>query len=149
MGTLSTSGHTDRWVRGKRSIAMLALALAIATLLPMAQASPAEAAATKKVCAPKKCVTVKTSKYCYPGKGCGKYQYRATRPGEYCSPSVGCVTYRGKGYKYIGGPKMTAKQRSQAQKCAASLAVSGLSFIGAGPTGVTILGAAVSAWGCS
>jgi hypothetical protein len=137
---------TSRYI-GKRSIA--ALTLLLATFLAVAQTSPAQAAATKKVCAPKKCVKVKKSRYCYPGDKCGKRVYRKLRNGEYCSPSVGCVTYKGQDYKYIGGPKMTAKQRSQARKCAASLGVSGLGFIGAGPTGVTILGVVVSAWGCS
>ncbi|NLU70158.1 hypothetical protein [Streptomyces sp. HNM0574] len=130
-----------------RSLAALALVLAM--FLTAAQASPAQAATTKKVCAPKKCVKVKKSKVCYPGDGCGKRAYKPWPAGSYCSPSVGCVSYKGKNYRFVGGPKMTPKQQDQARKCAASLGVSGLGFIGTGPLGVTILGVVVSVWGCS
>lgn len=105
-------------------------------------------AAPRRVCAPSgKCVT--TNNYCFPGDGCGKHAYREARPGQYCSSSVGCVSYRGKNYFYVGGPSMTAAQRTQALKCMASLGVAGLGFIGTGPGGVTILGVVVSIWGCS
>ncbi|MGW8378492.1 hypothetical protein [Streptomyces sp. ODS28] len=132
---------------GRRSVTVLALLFA--AFLVAAQAGPAEAAATKKVCAPKKCVKVKKSKYCYPGDGCGKRAYKRLPDTEYCSPSVGCVSYKGKNYRFVGGPKMTPKQQDQARKCAAGLGVAGLGFIGTGPTGITVLGAVVSAWGCS
>lgn len=119
-----------------------------AVAMTAASQNTAAAAAPRRVCAPSgKCVT--TNNYCYPGEGCGRFAYRAARAGEYCSSSVGCVTYRGKNYFYVGGPVMTPAQRTQALKCAASLAVSGLGFIGSGPGGVTILGVIVSIWGCS
>lgn len=134
-----------RWV-----IAMFAILAAL--FVTVGQASPAAAATTKRVCAPSgKCVKVKTSQYCYPGKkGCGKAMYREARPGEYCSSSVGCVTYKGKNYFYTGGPKLTDAQKLSSQKCAASLGVTWLGAIaGGGPVGITILGVAVSLWGCA
>ncbi|MBC9729553.1 hypothetical protein [Streptomyces sp. TRM68367] len=136
-----------------RRWAIALLALLAALTLTVGQATTANAASTKRVCAPSgKCVKVKKSQYCYPAKqGCGKTMYREARPGEYCSSSVGCVTYKGKNYFYTGGPKLTAKQKTQAQKCAASLGVSWLGAlgIGGGPAGVTVLGVAVALWGCS
>ncbi|MDK1473747.1 hypothetical protein QNO07_09990 [Streptomyces sp. 549] len=142
MRTFATGRYFDR-----RSFA--ALAFLLATILTAAQSSPAQAAAMKKVCAPKKCVKVKKSRICYPGDGCGKRAYRELPATTYCSSSVGCVSYKGKKYRFVGGTKMTPEQQTQAQKCAAGLGVAGLGFIGAGPTGVTILGVVVSAWGCS
>ncbi|WP_330317593.1 hypothetical protein [Streptomyces platensis] len=127
---------------------MATLSIFAAVMMAVALASPAEAA-SRKVCAPKKCVKVPASKYCYPGKGCGKRVYRDARPGEYCSSSVGCVSYKGKNYFYIGGPKLTDKQQLQVQKCASSLGVTWLGAAGTGPVGLTILGAAVSLWGCT
>lgn len=64
-----------------------------------------------------------------------------------CSPSVGCVTYKGKIYRYIGGPAMTSAQEAASQKCASSLGVTWLGAISSGPIGITILGVAVSLWG--
>ncbi len=135
-----------RWV-----IALLAVLAAL--MVTVGQATPADAASTKRVCAPSgKCVTVKKSEYCYPAKeGCGRQMYREARPGEYCSPSVGCVTYEGKNYFYTGGPKPTEAQKTLARKCGASLGVSWLGALGfgGGPVGVTVLGVAVALWGCS
>ena len=43
--------------------------------------------------------------------------------------SPACVSYKGQNYRFVGGPKVTEKQKSQARKCAASLGVSGLGFL--------------------
>lgn len=145
------NGATVKLPLRRWAIAMFAVLAAV--FVTVGQATPASAATTKRVCAPSgKCVTVKKSQYCYPAKqGCGKTMYREARPGEYCSSSVGCVTYKGKNYFFTGGPKVTAAQQTQARKCAASLGVTWLGAlgIGGGPVGVTVLGVAVTLWGCS
>ncbi|MDN3023210.1 hypothetical protein [Streptomyces sp. S.PB5] len=132
-----------------RRCAIAVFAILAALFVTVGQAIPASAATTKRVCAPRKCVKVKTSQYCYPSKGCGKAMYREARPGEYCSSSVGCVTYEGKNYFYVGGSKLTEAQKTQTRKCAASLGVTWLGALGSGPVGLTVLGVAVSLWGCT
>lgn len=104
-------------------------------------------AATRKVCTPKKCVTVAASKYCYPDSGCGQRLYKDAGTG-YCSSSTGCFTYKGKNYRYTGY-SATPAQHLAAQKCAAGLGVTWLGAIAGGPAGITILGVAISLWGCS
>lgn len=125
---------------------MLLIAGMISLILIFAQTAPAEAA-TRTVCAPNRCVT--TSQYCYPTSGCGSRLYREVPSTEYCSSSTGCFRWNGKNYRYIGGNTLTAAQRTAVQQCAAGLGVTWLGAIAGGPTGITILGVAVTLWGCS
>ncbi|MFJ9638744.1 hypothetical protein [Streptomyces sp. NPDC101178] len=148
MGNSTSTAQPHGNIKSSRLVAG-AVFTALAVLpLSMATAPPAEAA-SKRVCAPSgKCVT--TKKYCPPGSKCGKKVFREVPKTQYCSSSVGCFTYKGKNYRYIAGPSLTSKQQQQVWKCASSLGVTGLgAAVATGPVGVTILGVAVSLWGCT
>lgn len=140
-----TSGPNRRSLQLLFAAAFTALAVLFLSIGP---AAPAHAA-SKRVCAPsKKCVT--TKKYCPPGSKCGKRVFKEVPKTQYCSSSVGCFTYKGKNYRYTGGPSLTSKQQQQVWKCASSLGVTGLgAAVATGPVGVTILGVAISLWGCT
>ncbi|MFI7341786.1 hypothetical protein ACIBUY_28065 [Streptomyces sp. NPDC050085] len=141
VGAPSAKGRR-KWLLALGSIfALFAMTLALST--------PAEAA-TKKVCAPKKCVKVDTNnkkKYCNPGSGCGKKLYR--QHSGYCSSSMGCVSYKGKNYVYVGGPALTSKQRQQVAKCAVGLGWTVFSSASTAGTAMFVGGVAVAAWGCT
>lgn len=119
----------------------------------VAGAAEAEAAvATTKICAPKKCITVPSSKVCTPAKGC-KQAYREVPRSQWCSSSWGCFTYKGRNYVFVGGKKPTAAQLAATQKCLASLGVTYLGAISTAPStfggSLVALGVVVSLWGCS
>lgn len=103
------------------------------------------AAATTKVCAPKKCVTVSTSKICPPSKAsCVSGKWAAVT--GYCSPSVGCVTIGGKNYRWQG-KNMPSVNSEKLLVCYASLGIGGASVYAS--AGILSWGGlALSAWGC-
>lgn len=72
-----------------------------------------------RVCTPKKCVTVRRSKFC-SGSACGGRLYRRVKAGVYCSASVGCFQYKGKKYKYTNRARIAGDKNGPA-KCASSL----------------------------
>ncbi|MGW5125982.1 hypothetical protein ACWEQ7_18345 [Streptomyces sp. NPDC004069] len=127
---------------------MALLSIFAVAAMTLGMASPASAA-TKKVCAPKKCVAVDTSnrkKYCNPGSGCGKNWYREYS--GYCSSSVGCVSYNGKNYLFVGGPNLTNQQKRAAASCAAALGWCVFTAASSGGTLIFLGGVAITAWGC-
>lgn len=102
-----------------------------------------------RVCLPKKCVTVLSSKYCpVTQKGCGKYKYVKAAASAYCAPSTGCVTINGVKYWVVGGPP-TPKQQQAILACVASLGVGVGSIIAGGPNPWSIAGIGTTIWGCS
>jgi len=101
-----------------------------------------------KVCSPKKCVTIASSKYCPISSGCSKAMYKAWPAGVYCSASVGCFTIGGKNYSYIGGPIATRDQQIKAAQCAIGIGFTAVTAGAGGPVGVTVGGVILTAWGC-
>lgn len=126
----------------------LILAAFVSITLLVGGASGATAAATTRVCAGTKCVTVATSAVCSPSKAScvnGKWE----KVTGYCSPSVGCVTIDGQNLHWVGKHRApTAAELSAMRKCTVSLGLS-IASAYAGPGGWTIAGVAVSLWGCS
>lgn len=123
--------------------------LTVLTLLVLSlTVAPQSAEAATRVCAPNgRCVSA--AQTCYPGTSCARELFREVPAGQYCAPSVGCFPWKGKNYRYVGGPATTQAQRESAMKCASSLGVTWLGGVAGGPIGITILGVAVSLWGCS
>jgi hypothetical protein len=154
------TGGTMRRSRRRFLGAIFVASLLLAPLSPAqaSSSSPEEAASirtasavpftNRRVCAPRKCVTIPPARYCSPDSGCGQRLYKSAPAGQYCSSSSGCFTYKGKNYFYTGY-RATPAQHLAAQKCAAGLGVTWLGAIGGGPVGITILGVAASLWGCS
>lgn len=123
--------------------------LAVLMLLVLSfTVAPQSADAATRVCAPSgRCVSAVQT--CNPGTSCARELFREVPTGQYCAPSVGCFPWKGKNYRYVGGPATTQAQRESAMKCASSLGVTWLGGVAGGPIGVTILGVAVSLWGRS
>jgi hypothetical protein len=100
------------------------------------------------VCAPKRCVTVNTSRYCPNSQSkCGSKYTRFS--GAYCSPSVGCFTLRGVNYFAARGPLPTPRQQQAIAQCTLSIGGSILSASAGGPIGLTMFGVGMTVWGCA
>lgn len=143
----SLNMHQDERFAGSAKKSFLAFVLLLTLLVSFLGFSPAQAA-PQRVCAPNnKCVSA--PKVCKPDDGCGKNLYQEVPSTDYCSPSTGCFNWQGKNYRYIGGPALSPADQDKMQKCAASLGVTWLGAVAEGPIGITILGVAVSLWGCT
>lgn len=106
------------------------------------------AASSVRVCAPKRCVTVSTSRYCPNSRSkCGSKYARFS--GAYCSPSVGCFTLGGVNYFAARGPLPTPKQQQAIAQCALSIGGTILSASAGGPIGLTMFGVGMTVWGCA
>lgn len=170
-----TRNHPRRLRRAALAIAA-SLAIAVATLTAAQPATAVEPAAVQpaivtvtaatptqqsvtfayrangmdyyKVCSPKKCVTIASSKYCPISSGCSKAMYKPWPTGVYCSSSVGCFTIGGKNYSYIGGPIATPEQQLKAAQCAIGIGFTAVTAGAGGPVGVTVGGVILTVWGC-